>query len=198
LWHHHQESKPPPLHRMQASTPCHNRPGTKVSRCWLFRQILIICRSRTISIALVFVTLTSDVAQMNTNLADYLDRFSIEFETISKSEKVRLLSLWSSEFPGLLASARHGDRVSNVHVDNAADELMKNRATDSFFVLPDDDSDMQSLRCCHRFVPDLSILLSDTVTKCDEIVIIDSSFDWSCVLVNHGRAGVGRYYMRRG
>jgi len=36
-------------------------------------------------------------------------------------------------------------------------------------------------------------LTTDSLASCEEIVIIDSSFEWSCVLVNHGAAGVGRY-----
>lgn len=133
---------------------------------------------------------------MNTDLADHLDRSRVPFETMSKSEKVKVLSRWSSQFPDLLMSARHGHRARNVRFDNAADEVMKNHETASFFVLPDDDSDMRSVRCYHKCVPDLSLLVSDTVTKCDEIVIIDSNFEWSFVLVNHGAAGAGRYYMR--
>lgn len=131
---------------------------------------------------------------MNTDLANYLGRFHIEIEPISKTQKVKLLSRWSSEFSDLLMCARHRHRAAGVRVGNAADEQIRSHDTESFFVLPDDGSDMPSLRCNHNFVPDLSPLLTDTFTKCDEIVVVDYDFEWSCVLVNHGTAGVGRYY----
>ncbi|MEZ5853651.1 MAG: hypothetical protein R3D67_02495 [Hyphomicrobiaceae bacterium] len=135
---------------------------------------------------------------MNTDLADYLHRLGVEFEVVSKARKVKLLSRWGVEFSPLRMRALRGKSVPEVDVDNAADEQMRCQKTHSFFILPDDDSGMPSVRCCHETVPDFSALLSDTFTKCEEIVICDVNFDWSCVLVNHGAAGVGRYYMRSG
>ena len=135
---------------------------------------------------------------MNTHLADHLDRSGIAFEAVSKSAKVKLLARWSAEFAGLLQHARHGQSVPGIVAGSEAQEQMRNLETGSFYVLPDDESGMATVLCRHRAVPDLWVLLSDTVTKCDEIVVVDTDFGWSCVLVNHGASGVGWYFMQAG
>lgn len=135
---------------------------------------------------------------MNTDLADCLGRFGVECETISKSQKVKLLARWACEFSGLCNRALHGIDAPGVFAGNYAQEQMRALATDSFHVLPDDASDMPSVLCRHPSVPDLSALVSDTFTSCEEIVIVDAGFQWSCVLVNHGAAGPGWYYVRTG
>ena len=134
---------------------------------------------------------------MNHDLADTLDKAGIEYERLSKSEKVRILSRWNSEFTALETSARSGDRVAEVPVDNTADEFLGAQKTRSFYVLPDDRSGMPSVRCRASYVPNLNKLLSDTYTTCDEIVIVDTEFIWSCVVVNHGASGVGKYFYRQ-
>lgn len=133
---------------------------------------------------------------MNKDLAELLDRMRIQFEAIAKAEKVKLLSRWSSQYSLLLRSARQGGRVPSVHVDNVADEKIRRLKAGCYYILPDDGSGMPSVLCYNEVVPDLSVLLSDTFTKCDEIIVLDFEFNWSCVLVNHGAVGVGRYYMR--
>ena len=133
---------------------------------------------------------------MNQDLTDIIHKSGIEFDYITKSDKVRLLSRWSSIFAPLIACARKGHRVSTVYVDNAADELLEVQRTGAYYLLPDDDSGMSSVRCLAHTVPNLTALLSDTYTKCDEIVIVDAELAWSYVLVNHGTAGVGRYFMQ--
>ncbi len=135
---------------------------------------------------------------MNTDLADHLDRSGIAFEAVSKSAKVKLLARWTAVFAGLVMRARHGHSVPDVRVDGDAQEQMRKLKTSSYYLLPDDESGMASVLCRHTAVPDLTILLSDTLTTCEDIVIVDADFDWSCVLVNHGAAGVGRYYMQAG
>lgn len=134
---------------------------------------------------------------MSKHLVDVLDQNRIGFEVLSKSVKVRLLARWSKEFPSLDARARRRAETPLVFVDNAADAQLDSLKTDGFFILPDDNSAMASVRCDAPTIPKLSALVSDTVTTCDEIVIIDSAFSWSCILVNHGTIGVGRYFMRR-
>ena len=62
---------------------------------------------------------------MNHDLADTLDKAGIEYERLSKSGKVRILSRWNSEFAALESSARKGDRVAEVSVDNTADEFLR-------------------------------------------------------------------------
>ncbi|MGE3246648.1 MAG: hypothetical protein AB7F96_07765 [Beijerinckiaceae bacterium] len=135
---------------------------------------------------------------MNSDLADCLDRSGIAYETLSKAQKVKLLARWASEFSHLCSRARHGIDAPDVLAGNHAQEQMRALAADSFHVLPDDASDMPSLLCRHASVPDLSALVSDTFAKCEEIVIVDAGFEWSCVLVNHGAAGPGWYFMRAG
>jgi hypothetical protein len=135
---------------------------------------------------------------MNTDLADCLYRLGVECETLPKSQKVKLLARWASEFSHLCNRARHGTDAPGVLVGNDAEEQMRALAADSFHVLPDDASDMPSVLCRHASVPDLTALVSDTFTTCEEIVIVDAGFQWSCVLVNHGAAGPGWYFMRSG
>ena len=139
---------------------------------------------------------------MNTDLAECLHRLGIECEVLSKSQKVKLLARWASEFSSLCNRARHGTDAPGVLAEvlagNDAEEQMRALAADSFHVLPDDASDMPSVLCRHASVPDLSALVSDTFTTCEEIVIVDAGFQWSCVLVNHGAAGPGWYFVRAG
>ena len=66
------------------------------------------------------------------------------------------------------------------------------------YVLPDDKSEMPSYFCWVDTMPDLHELVSDTITSCDELVIISADFAWSAVLVNHGSPQfVGRHFQDR-
>lgn len=135
---------------------------------------------------------------MDQDLTDILQQNGIEFEHIAKSEKVRLLSRWNSVFEPLIESARKGHRSSKVCIDNAAEVRIQTQPICAYFILPDDDSSKLSVYCRARAVPELTALLSDTYTKCDEIVVVDAEFSWSYVLVNHGASGVGKYFMLAG
>lgn len=130
---------------------------------------------------------------LNRHLIDSLDAADIEFESISKSEKIRLLARWSAVFSGLSAFARQGTSSADVLVDTRADAFLASQTGVTIFLLPNDESAMPSVRCHVRAIPDLTELLADTYTTCEEIVIIEEGFTWSCVLLNHGAAGVGRY-----
>ena len=123
---------------------------------------------------------------MNLDLEKRLLRDAISHERVTKSQKVKLLTKWTRLFPDLVASARRGEVLGGVCRDKHADEAYAGRSTCDFFVLPDDDSGMPSYACLAAHPPELSELVSDTFTKCDELVVIEKDFGWSAVFVNHG------------
>ena len=132
---------------------------------------------------------------MNLDLRELLENFGATISSLSKSEKVKTFSRWNKAFPGLIQAARHGRRVPGVEYDQAADIHYGQLRDEEFYVLPDDRSGMPSYRCRVESMPDLRELVSDTITDCDELVILDSDLRWSMVLVNHGSAElVGRYF----
>jgi len=135
---------------------------------------------------------------MNSDLEDRLRETGVTFSALSKTEKVKLLARWTQEFPQLLASARHGQNSHNVARDKAADDQFDMLVTDKFFVLPDDASGMSSYRCQAAALPDLRELVSDTITRCDELIIVATDFGWSAVLLNHGSPQMdGRHFQVR-
>jgi hypothetical protein len=85
-----------------------------------------------------------------------------------------------------------------VLTDKAADYRYAELQNQEFFVLPDDPSGMPSYLCGAEAMPDLQELVSDTITRCDELVILASDFRWSSVLLNHGSPQlVGRHFQDR-
>lgn len=135
---------------------------------------------------------------MNLDLEHLLERHRISHERISKSQKVKLLARWVRTFPELVASARHREARGGVARDEPADEQIARLSGSEFYILPDDASGMPACACVSEAVPDLSALVSDTFTKCDELVVIDADFRWSAVFVNHGTPEfVGRHFTRK-
>ncbi len=53
---------------------------------------------------------------------------------------------------------------------------------------------MPSYLCLSAKAPELSDLVSDVFTRCDELVVVDRGFTWSAVFVNHGAAGPSRHF----
>jgi len=123
---------------------------------------------------------------MNLDLEKILNKNHIVYEHLEKKSKVKLLSKWIREFPELVSSARQQKNHEKVHHDLVAEEFYRKITKCNFYIFPDDDSDMPSYQCVSAKPPDLSELVSDTITKCDELVVIDSEFRWSAVFVNHG------------
>lgn len=142
------------------------------------------------------VGLLLKVTDMEPALAKVVRECAIGFEGLSKSTKVRLLSHFNTEFAPLAANARKGVRHPFVLTDTAADHMLREQPIQSYYLIPDDESGQPSLFCKANRFPELGELLSDTLTKCDEIIILDADFCWSFVLVNHGTSGVGRYFMQ--
>ena len=137
----------------------------------------------------------TDGITMNLDLEDFLEQHGVKHERFSKSEKVRLLARWVRTFPALVASARHGEATDGVARDATADERIARLSGCEFCILPDDRSGMPAYACMSETVPDLSELVSDTFTQCDELVVIDADFRWSAVYVNHGTPEfVGRHF----
>jgi hypothetical protein len=135
---------------------------------------------------------------MNPHLQQRLRECGVAFSRLSKSEKVKILARWTRKFPELVAVARHGQDSRSVLRDNAADRHYEALRGQEFFVLPDDLSGMSSCLCQAETMPDLIELVSDTITRCDELVIVASDFSWSAVLLNHGSPQlVGRYFQDR-
>ena len=135
---------------------------------------------------------------MNQALGDLLTASGVTVEPISKSAKVKILTRWTKDFPQLVAYARHGRRSPTVADDNAADERYGRLRNEEFYVLPDDASAMPSFSCRAEAMPDLRELVSDTFTKCDELVVVQTASQWSAVFVNHGSPElVARYYQDR-
>ena len=132
---------------------------------------------------------------MNLDLQATLQECGVTSSDFAKSEKVKILARWNKEFPRLVQAARHGQQTTGVAYDNVADEQYGKLRNEEFFVLPDDESGMPSYLCRAEKLPDLRELVSDTVTKCDELVILAADFSWSAVLVNHGSPQlVARYF----
>ena len=135
---------------------------------------------------------------MNLNLQERLQECGVSFSALSKSEKVKLLSRWTRGFADLAECARHGGTSPSVSLDHAADTQYARFRNVEFFVLPDDPSGMPSFLCEAEALPDLRDLVSDTITRCDELVVLGSDFRWSAVFVNHGSPKlVGRYFQER-
>jgi hypothetical protein len=137
---------------------------------------------------------------LNLDLEKQLQESGVSISPISKSQKVKLLARWTKVFPELVQAARHGRRVALiVRQDNAADARYRMLRNQEFFVLPDDPSGMPSYLCHAETMPDLCELVSDTITQCDELVILATDFGWCAVLVNHGSPQlVARYFQDRG
>jgi hypothetical protein len=135
---------------------------------------------------------------MNLDLESRLKACGSIHSRLTKSEKVKLLARWTAEFPDLLASARRGQASPSVARDNEADLLYGAQRDVDIYVLPDDKSAMPSYFCKVDTMPDLQELVSDTITSCDELVVISADFAWSAVFVNHGSPQfVGRHFQVR-
>ena len=135
---------------------------------------------------------------MNLDLEERLRAAGVATIRLAKSEKVKILARWTKEFPELLGSARQRRRSASVSTDKAADHLYETVHDAEFFVLPDDPSGMSSYRCQATTLPDLQELVSDTITRCDELVLVATDFTWSAVLLNHGAPQlVGRHFQKR-
>ena len=132
---------------------------------------------------------------MNSDLEERLRQSGIAYSRIPKSEKVKILARWTVAFPELVASARRGDESRLVESGAAADRQYGELREQEFFILPDDPSGMASCLCEAAVMPDLNELVSDTITRCDALVILASDFTWSAVLLNHGSPQlVGRHF----
>ena len=132
---------------------------------------------------------------MELALAKVVRECGIEFESVSKSSKIRLLSRWNTVFAPLAAAARKGHRHALVEVGNTADEMVWTRQSMNYYLIPDDESGQPCLSCTSDSILDLGELVSDTANRFEEIIILDAGFAWSFVLVNHGTSGPGRYFM---
>ena len=135
---------------------------------------------------------------MNLDLQERLRECGVTFLQLSKSHKVKLLARWTREFPELLATARRRQKSSLVLSDSSADGRYAELRDQEFFILPDDSSSLPSYLCQADVLPDLQELVSDTTTRCDELIILASDFSWSAVLLNHGSPQcVGRHFQDR-
>jgi hypothetical protein len=135
---------------------------------------------------------------VNWDLERLLEQQEVRFSRLRKSEKVKILSLWVKAFPELIASARHQEAVEGVYRDSAADQKYAEIPAGDFYILPDDDSGMPSYSCSAAKPPVMTELVSDTITKCEEIIVVDKDFSWSAVFVNHGSPQlVGKHYLSR-
>ena len=135
---------------------------------------------------------------MNLDLEARLPACGVSFSRLPKSDKVKLLARWTKEFPELVASARRGQNSPDVARDQAADLLYAERHDQEFYALPDDKSGMPSVFCRAATMPDVQELTWDSMTSCDELVIVSSDFQWSAVFVNHGSQQlVGRHFQTR-
>ena len=136
---------------------------------------------------------------MNLSLEQRLIDEGVSSPASKSADKVKILSRWCKTFPELLISARYQQFAAAVALDAAADQSLAKLETDEYTaLLPDDASAMPSYRCISARMPNLTDLVSDVGTKCDEIVIVDAGFQWSAVLVNHGSPQLtGRHFLRR-
>ncbi|MEX2466259.1 MAG: hypothetical protein WD995_05080, partial [Gemmatimonadota bacterium] len=133
---------------------------------------------------------------MNLDLKKRLTRDEISHERLEKAQKVKLLTRWSRVFPELVASARHGEVREGVYSDSASDEPYATLPACDFYILPDDHSGLPSYACFSARPPELSELVSDTFTKCDELIVVDWDFRWSAVFVNH-MWQVGKHFIHK-
>ncbi len=141
---------------------------------------------------------TECFSAMNLDLEERLRECGVAYSCIPKSEKVKMLARWTATFPELVASAHRGQESRMVESGAAADRAYGELQEQEFFIFPDDPSGMPSCLCEAHVMPDLSELVSDTVTRCDELVILASDFTWSAVLLNHGSPQlVGRHFQYR-
>ena len=135
---------------------------------------------------------------MNLDFETRLQACGVSFSRLPKSDKVKLLARWTKELPELVASARRGENSPHVPRDKAADLLSMEFHEQEFYVLPDDRSGMPSCHCRTDKMPDVQELTWDSITSCDELVIVSSDFQWSAVFVNHGSQQlVGRHFQMR-
>jgi hypothetical protein len=131
---------------------------------------------------------------VNLELEHRLAEGDVLHQALTKAEKVGLLRLWVRTFPELVGAARHRRVQEAVAVDVEADERYGKILPCDFFILADDESGMPSYACSSARPPRLADLVSDTFTKCEELVVIEADFRWSMVFVNHGPAEPGRYF----
>lgn len=132
---------------------------------------------------------------MNLDLEIQLRDSGVSCSRLSKSEKVHILARWTKRFQELSAAARRNLESPNVLLDKHAEQSYNALQDEEFFVLPDDPSGMPSYLCRAGQMPDLTELVSDTITRCDELVIVAADFDWSAVLVNFGSPQrLGRFF----
>jgi hypothetical protein len=135
---------------------------------------------------------------VNLDLEAFLQACGATFSRLPKSDKVKILARWTKEFPELVVSARRGENSPDVARDKAADLRYAELHDQEFYILPDDRSGMPTYECSAKVLPDLQELVSDTVTQCDELVMVSSDFQWSAVFVNHGSPQlVGRHFQER-
>ena len=134
---------------------------------------------------------------MNLDLEERLAREEISHELLVKAQKVKLLTKWSRTFPELIASARHGEVREGVCRDKDAEQPYARLPVCDFYILPDDHSAMPSYACFSASPPELSELVSDTFTTCDELVVVDRIFRWSAVFVNHGASLPGTHFSQK-
>lgn len=131
---------------------------------------------------------------MAMGLTNRLEEDGVSFDIVSKSEKVRLLKRWGSAFQPLSLAARKGILSPGVLTEAKAEQLVLSAMPEGLvYVLPNDESSLPSVLCELSALNWMSEMTADSMRGCEEIVIIDQNFAWSCVLVNHGVAGVGRY-----
>ncbi len=130
---------------------------------------------------------------MFTYLTERLAAAGIPCKMLVKSEKVRLLARWSRDFPELLAASRNGMPSANVLRDGKVDVFTASLVNGQAYVLPNDESGMPSLCCDTTAIAVLADVVADTQAGCEEIIFMDRAFGWSCVFVNHGAAGAGKY-----
>lgn len=135
---------------------------------------------------------------MNLDLQEQLQACGVTFSSLTKSEKVKTLARWTKEFPEVVQAARHAQRLPTVLHDNAADAQYSNLRNEQYFVIPDDSSGMPTYHCRSEALPELRELVSDSITRCDELIVLASDFRWCMVLVNHGAPQlVARHFQDR-
>lgn len=128
---------------------------------------------------------------MNLHLEALLQEASVTHRRLNKGEKVKQLSRWSRAFPTLITSARGASALRGA----AAEEAARGAPADHFFALPDDASAMPAYECSADAMPDLKHLVSDEVTSCQVIVLLDAQLRWAFVLENGGAPSlIGQYF----
>jgi hypothetical protein len=120
---------------------------------------------------------------VNLHLQRLLEACGVAFERVPKGEKLRWLSRWNRAFPRLATTADFGDAPLR---GPDAQEAARGAPAERFYVLPDDASAMPAYACSADRLPDLELLVSDEVTTCQEIVLLDAELRWAYVLTNGG------------